>query len=186
MKKNTLPSKITREIDSNGIQSFSGIGGGVLQLQSGGKIGFITDGAKRCKNVELLWELWDRDPLTSGDIDQNALEQKKGCSQILLKALYERDAQFFRDLGDYLKPRPYAVEAAKSKKHEKERKREHDEVFKSIKKAVKEAGTVPYFEDLLETYRQHRFFQSESPAHFKRKLVNRGFGWLAENTKKSK
>jgi hypothetical protein len=187
MKKNKLSSKITREIDSDGSQRFSGNGGGVLLILSDGRAMVIPPNEKRRQGIELLWETWNRDPLTSGTIDQDALEQKKGCAQIMLKALYEGDAAFFRELGDTMKPRPAAIEIAKRRKLKPDSKFKRDnEVLNSIFKATNEAGTLPFLEDVLELFRKTKGNADTTPAHFKRRLKARGFEWLGENRKMMK
>lgn len=184
MKKNKLSSKITREIDSDGSQRFSGNGGGVLLILSDGTPMVIPPNEKRRQGIELLWETWNRDPLTSGTIDQDALEQKKGCAQIMLKAIYERDAAFFRELGDTIKPRRAAI--ALAKRAELNKVKRDNEVLNSIFKATNEAGTLPFLEDVLELFRKTKGNADTTPAHFKRRLKVRGFEWLGENRKMMK
>jgi hypothetical protein len=169
------PLGITEEHYSDGSKRFTGDGGGVLWVLSDGSAMATPPGKTLPFRVRSLTEVAPMNmperPLEIGDV-----ENFKGEALAMLEALRTRDAQFFRDIGDALKPREKKTATREEKAYAKWKLDE--EVFKSIMAAAKTVGGIPTFDKVADAFRVISGFGSETNQSIKGKLKRRGFQWI--------
>lgn len=197
------------ETYSDGSARFSGNGGGVLWYLSASAA--MASPPSRPQNFEMEALLMARDRLLmvtkqgeplfpEGRINISepdswkVLSNFKGEIESLMGALLRSDAQFFRTLGDILKPSPERTRSRNKSTAAKDTR--DDAVLYSIAKACRIAGGLPTFKETLKEYRELRYDEAEWPrfslhltstegetsSQFSAKLAVRGFGWLVDVT----
>ncbi len=168
------PNGITEEVNFDGDRSFTGPGGGVLNLFGDKSASLSPKLRKNSNKIDLLIAIGDMMPKRSIRIED--ILDYKGESQIMLEALRSKNAQFFRDLGDAIKPGPYLIQ----KKYDSNMNRliKENEVLESIVYSACVSNGIPKFDLVLNRYRLTTSQPSLPAQNLRRKISGYGFLWI--------
>lgn len=169
--------------DSDGTKTYKGTGGGSVivpnQYNQANIVTYTKKPRISRKNAFLhcllaVKEQMPQEPITLSDV----ATYKEEC-RVILEALREGRAQFFRDIGDMLQNQgaPSASQAEKSKRQHLQ----DCKILSSISVAFSILGKPPKFKTLLDEAQKHTGLGDKLTAQkLKKRLKAYGFEWLGD------
>jgi len=201
------PDGFSVEVYPDGSRRFTGEGGGVIHLINDRCVlVMVPNNSHRSSRFDTLslfreslrgltrnGEPWIKPsiPIDPGDpVTWRVLSHYKAELLILVESLVNGDAQFFRTLGEQLKPVPSKLKEARESKGRQDLTSEA--VSRSIEVATLEGCDVPNVAAALKAYRNLRDHVAkgsalwnfgkgtagETSSNFRKKLNRYGFSWL--------